>query len=229
MNALFLALEERGQSVSWPKEEEGTLILGVDGETVRFCLLEVTESLRHVLTPAEEKHPWMAPKWDYQLTGKLQFRVDNLPSFMGPIRGTWSDGKRQRLEDCIGDFVVGLKVVAAAIKRNRQDTEERKRQWEEERKQEEERRRKAEEHKRKAEFVVELMRNWEEAQCVRIFVKTLAECAGQLELSDEEKRDIQQVVDWTSKYAEFLDPLSDLPDSISEFVHPEQRYPWLKL
>lgn len=59
------------------------MILGVDGETVRFCLLEVTESLRHVLTPAEEKHPWTAPKWDYQLTGKLQFRVDNLPYFMG--------------------------------------------------------------------------------------------------------------------------------------------------
>ena len=68
--ALFLALEERGQSVSWPKEEEGALTLGVDGETVRFCVLEITESVRHVLTPAEQKRPWTAPKWDYKLTGK---------------------------------------------------------------------------------------------------------------------------------------------------------------
>ena len=71
------------------------------------------------------------------------------------------------------------------------------------------------------------MRNWEEAQNVRTFVKALAECAAKLELSDEEKSEIRQVVDWTTEYAEFLDPLSDLPDSIDEFIHPERRYPWL--
>jgi predicted ATP-dependent protease len=168
----------------------------------------------------------MAPKWDYKLTGKLQFRVDNLPYSAG-IRGTWSDGKCQRLEKCIGDFIIGLRVAAAAIKKNRQETEERERRWEEERKQKEEQRRKAAEHKRKAEFVTELMRNREEAENVRTFVKELAECAGKLELSSDEKGDIQQVVDWTTKYADFLDPLSDLPDSIAEFVHPERRYPWL--
>jgi hypothetical protein len=225
MNALFLALEERGQSVSWPKEQEAALTLAVDGETVKFCVLEVTESLRHVLTPEEQKHPWMAPKWDYKLTGKLQFRVGNLPYSAG-VRGTWSDGKCQRLENCLGDFIVGLRVAAAAIKKNHQETEERVRRCEEERKQREEQRRKAEEHKRKAEFVTELMRNWEEAQCVRTFAKALTECAGRLELPDVEKLDIQQVVEWTTKYAEFLDPLSDLPDSIAEFVHPERRYSW---
>jgi HD-GYP domain-containing protein (c-di-GMP phosphodiesterase class II) len=131
------------------------------------------------------------------------------------------------LENCIGDFIVGLRAAAAAIKKNRQETEERERRREEERKQKEEQRRKAEEHKRKAEFVTELMRNWEEAQNVRTFAKALAECASKLELSEEEKRDIQQVADWTIKYAELLDPLSDLPDSIAEFVHPERRYAWL--
>ncbi len=226
MNALFLALEERGQSVSWSREEEAALTLAVDGEMVRFCVLEITESVRHVLTPDEQKHPWMAPKWDYKLTGKLQFRVDNLPYSAG-VRGTWSDGKCQRLEKCIGDFIIGLRVAAAAIKKNRRETEERERRWEEERKQKEEQRRKAAEHKRKAEFVTELMRNRGEAENVRIFVKALAECAGKLEMSSEEKGDIQQVVDWTTKYADFLDPLSDLPDSIAEFVHPERRYPWL--
>jgi hypothetical protein len=226
MNALFLALEERGQSVSWPKEEEAALTLGVDGEAVRFCVLEITENLRHVLTPAEQKHPWMAPKWDYKLTGKLKFRLDNLPYSAG-VRGRWSDGKCQRLEKCIGDFVVGLRVAAAVIKKNRQETEERERRWEEERKQQEEQRRKAAEHKRKREFVTELMRDWEEAQNVRTFVKALAEVAGKLELSDEEKSEIQQVVDWATEYAEFLDPLSDLTDSIAEFVHPDLRYSWL--
>ena len=59
-------------------------------------------------------------------------------------------------------------------------------------------------------------------------MKAMTECSGQLELSEEAKRDIQQAVDWTIEYAEFLDPLSDLPDSIDELVHPERKYPWLK-
>jgi hypothetical protein len=226
MNALFLALEERGHSISWPKEEEAALTLGVDGETVRFCVLEITESLQHVLTPTEQKHPWRAPKWDYKLTGKLRFRMDNLPYSAG-VRGTWSDGKCQRLEKCIGDFIVGLRIAAAAIKKNRQEIEARERRWEEERKQQEEQRRRAAEHKRKAEFVTELMRNWEEAQKVRTFAKALAESSSKLELSDEQKSDIQQVVHWTTEYAELIDPLIDLIDSIAEFVHPERRYPWL--
>jgi hypothetical protein len=226
MNALFLALEERGHSISWPKEKEAALTLGIDGETVRFCVLEITESLQHVVTPAEQKHPWRAPKWDYKLTGKLRFRMDNLPYSAG-VRGTWSDGKCQRLEKCIGDFIVGLRIAAAAIKKNRQEIEERERRWEEERKQQEEQRRRAAEHKRKAEFVTELMRNWEEAQKVRTFAKALAESSSKLELSDEQKSDIQQVVHWTTEYAELIDPLIDLTDSIAEFVHPERRYPWL--
>lgn len=56
----------------------------------------------------------------------------------------------------------------------------------------------------------------------------MTECAGQLELSDENKRIIKQVLDWSDEYAASLDPLSDLPDSIDEFVHPEKKYPWLK-
>jgi hypothetical protein len=226
INGLFLALEERGHSISWPKEEQAALTLDIDGETVRFCVLEITESLQHVLTPAEQKHPWRAPKWDYKLTGRLRFRMDNLPYSAG-VRGTWSDGKCQRLEKCIGDFIVGLRIAAAALKKNRQEIEERERRWEEERKQQEEQRRRAAEHKRKAEFVTELMRNWEQAHKVRTFAKALAESSSKLELSDEQKSDIQQVVHWTTEYAELIDPLIDLTDSIAEFVHPERRYPWL--
>jgi hypothetical protein len=91
-----------------------------------------------------------------------------------------------------------FKVVAAAIKKDRRDTEEAHRRREEERKQAEEERRRAEEHKRKAEFVTELMQNWEEADRLRKFAKALEESATQLELSDDEKRDVRQVVEWST-------------------------------
>ncbi len=228
LNALLLALEERGQPASWPKAEGALLTVGIDGEAVRFSLSEVTDSVPHVSTPSEVKHSWMAPKHDYKLTGRLQLQLDNLPSYMGPIRRTWSDGKQQRIENCIGDFIIGLSVASAAIKKHRQEVEERERRWAEERKQEEEERRKAEEHKRKAEFVTELIGNWEEAARLREFVKAIEERTAQSAFTDDEKADIQQVVDWTKEYADSLDPLSDLPEAIDEFVRPESKYWWLK-
>ena len=227
-NALFLALEERGHVVSWPKKEDEHLTVSVDGESVAISMREVLDSAKHVLTPAEQKHSWMAPKWDYKLTGRLRLSIDNLPYASGPVRGTWADGRIQIVENCLGDFVVGLKVAAAAIKKHRIESEAWARRREEERKQREERERRAQEHKRKAEFITELIGNWEEAERVRAFVKAMRECVAQLELSEEAKGDIQQVVDWTKEYAESLDPLSDLPDSIDEFVHPERKYAWLK-
>ena len=45
---------------------------------------------------------------------------------------------------------------------------------------------------------------------------------------DDEKGDIRQVADWSREYADSLDPLSDLPAAIDEFVRPESTYGWLK-
>jgi hypothetical protein len=228
LNALLLALEEREQPASWPKEENSLLTVSIDGEAVRFSLSELTDNVPHVLTPAEVKNRWSAPKYDYQLTGRLQLQIANLPPFMGPIRRTWADGKQQRIEDCIGDFMVGLTVAAAAIKKNRQETEERHRRREEERKREEEERHIAEEHKRKAELVTELIGNWEEAVRLRKFMKAIEEETVRSDSSEAERNDIQQVVKWVRQYADTLDPLSKFADAIEEFVRPENRYWWLK-
>jgi hypothetical protein len=226
MNALFLGLEEQGYVVSWPKKEGERLAVTVEGESVALSMHEVIDSEPHVLTPAEEKHSWRAPKWDYKLTGRLRLSIDSVP-YSCHIRATWADGRVQIVENCIGDFIVGLKVAAAAIKKNRLESEAWARRREEERKQREEQQRRAEEHKRRADFVNGLIENWEEADRVRTFVKALTEAASQTECSDEKKHEIQQFLDWTSEYADLLDPLADLPDSIDEFVHPERKYPWL--
>ena len=85
--------------------------------------------------------------------------------------------------------------------------------------------RKAQEHKRKAEFITDLINSWEEAERVRAFVKAMTESSALLELTEEAQRDIQQVAGWTKEYAESLDPLSDIPDSIDEFVHPNTNIP----
>lgn len=228
LNALLLALEERNQPASWPKQENALLAVSIDDEAVRFSLSEITDSAPHILTPSEVNHPWSAPKYDYKLTRRLQLQIANLPPFMGPIRRTWADGKQQRIEDCIGDFMVGLTVAAAAIRKNRQETEERHRRREEDRKREEEERRIAEEQKRKAELVTELIGNWEEAVRLRRFVQAIEEETARSDFSEAERKDIQQVANWTREYADSLDPLCDLPEAIEEFVRPESKYWWVE-
>jgi hypothetical protein len=227
MNALFLALEKQGCVVAWPKKEGEHLTVNVEGESIPVSMQEVIDSKPHVLTPAEEKDSWRAPKWDYTLSGRLRLSIGTVP-YNSHIRATWADGRIQIVETCIGDFIVGLKVAAAAIKKDRLEREAWNRRWEEERKKEEEQRRRAEVHKRRAEFVGGLIKNWEEANRVRTFVRALTEAASQKALPDDKKDEIQQVLDWTTKYAELLDPLTKLPGSIAEFVHPELKYPWLK-
>jgi hypothetical protein len=144
---------------------------------------------------AEQKHPWSAPKWDYKLTGRLRLSVDNPPYTLTPVRSSWTDGKVQILENCLGNFVVGVKVASAAIKKNRLESEEWVRRREEERKRREEQQRLAEERKRKAEFGTELNETWEQAERVRTFLRAITECADQGELSGEKKQEVQQVCD----------------------------------
>ncbi len=192
-----------------------------------MSLQEVIDSERHVLTPDEEKHSWRAPKWDYTLSGRLRLSIDTVP-YNSHVRASWADGRVQIVENCLGDFIVGLKVAAAAIKKDRLEREEWNRRWEEERRKKEEQQRRAEEHKRKAEFISRLIENWEEANRVRAFMRALTEAASQRELADDKGREIQQLLDWTAEYADLLDPLTGLPGSVAEFAHPELKYPWLK-
>jgi Nucleotidyl transferase AbiEii toxin, Type IV TA system len=48
------------------------------------------------------------------------------------------------------------------------------------------------------------------------------------DFSEADRNDIQQIVEWTREYADSLDPLSDLPAAIEEFVRPESKYWWLE-
>jgi hypothetical protein len=44
LNARLLALEERNQPASWPKQENSLLAVSIDGEAVRFSLSELTDN-----------------------------------------------------------------------------------------------------------------------------------------------------------------------------------------
>src|SRR6185295_7487211 len=108
----------------------------VDGEWICFKLEERREQIR--VPPPKGAPAYSLPTTEYRKTGQLILRITNAP-WSSKLRQTWADGKKQRVEDCLGDFVISLVRVADALKEERVRRERRERQWEEERKRREER------------------------------------------------------------------------------------------
>ena len=127
MDALLKALDRRGFTVSVDAEKRTTMA-EVLGETVAFSLEEIVDRSERPLTPAQEKdkarNPWRyaRPEYDYRPSGKLSLKI-TYPSWdIG--RRTWSDGKKQRVENVLNGFVVGL-IKAAVVERERRLRHER--------------------------------------------------------------------------------------------------------
>jgi len=155
MDTLVKALGTRGFDISVAKEPPFSTSVSVMDEVIKFALNEDLNRIERKLTAAQmkdkEKHPWMysTQEYDYSPNGILLLKIKS--DDVMNIRKTWSDGRRQRLEECLNSFVGGLIKAAIAIKRLRAERERREREWQEERRQweESERIRREEEEKMK--------------------------------------------------------------------------------
>lgn len=96
-------------------------------------------------------------------TGILSLRIHD---WAAP-RKLWSDGKRQRLENCLGSFIQGLQETAKQMMANDEQRRLDKIRWEEERRQREERERLARIHARKVDKLMSDCEKWHKAEQLR--------------------------------------------------------------
>lgn len=148
LDRLVAAVEAEGWSLD--SSEQGYAVVA-DGETVGLMIEEKLDRVPHVITPAEIKEkaeydrkcaladrgigyrPWrepLIPEHDYVPNGELVLKFDREYD-AGGARRTYSDGKRQRLEDLVPAMVDALDGWAASVKRRREERAVQKRQWEE--------------------------------------------------------------------------------------------------
>ena len=121
MNSLIKFFEKRGLEVSIGNEHEstGTWVM-IFGEKIKFYLHEKSQRQDHVLTEKEKEEVKRWPhtfteKYDYISSGKLTIQIDSWSS--GGVRKSWSDGKKQRVENILNEFVINV-VKIADIKRS---------------------------------------------------------------------------------------------------------------
>jgi hypothetical protein len=227
IDALLMAVEAANHTLKWEAPYDTPLSITVLDEKLPFLISEILECKEHKATSAEltrEKLEvwWHPPRWEYRPTGRLMITID-CSDFRG-VRHTWSDKKKRkkRLEEYLGHFMVGLILAAKAIKRGREEQAERERKWAEERKQEAEKEARRAEYNRKAEVVGKLAGAWNQSKLLREFANTLSAEAEKMAASEDQKQDLHALVVWTLRYADFVDPLTDLPWVIRQFKNP----PW---
>ena len=214
-------LDEREIATTWVSGDAEGLSITVLEEAVTFSISEFVQRVPHSLTAEEEAKKKKGvyvypPQWDYKPTGQLKMSINELP-YDSKIRHTWSDGSIQRLENCLGAFIAGLHLAALALKKQREERLQWKREWEErERRAEAERRRQAE-FDRKAKVMREAADAWQTSNHIREFAMALASAGENRDCSGDQGRDIRHFAKWARGYAERLDPINRIAETVAEF------------
>jgi hypothetical protein len=224
-NALIYALESRGYTVSISKVashepetsyfdrfrnwEAGTNArISIMDEQFGFGFSELTQKIPHAPTREEQNRidrgdRYGIPINDHVPSGKLSLWL-NMPDL--GLRGAWSDGKQQRVESCLNNFVITLMKAAHAIKIARA-----KEQCEREERAAEERRRadyqewKYEEDKR-IRRLDEQLPAWKRAEEVRAYALAVEAAVVKAQGSVDEASELGKWLQWMRDYASRLDP-----------------------
>jgi hypothetical protein len=242
MNALLSTMEERGYKVEVTQaltnqerqqhqrhdgEPDNATRVLVSGEWIEFAMMERSSIIREAEEPPKYLKGTALDSWlltnhvitRYVPNGTLELKVTN-PDFLG-TRTTWADGKRQRLEQCLGAFVANLEMVAGAKRQHRLGLERQHVEYEENRRRQEgARARAAEEAEREKLFEADL-RDWCLTRDVREYAAEIRRLLGARHAEAEAENKWLETLEWMETYAARKDPLSGL--RAAEKEQDEQR------
>ena len=227
LSGLLRILEEHNFTVTWGMDPNSSRLSVVAfDEDLGLLISEKIDAVPHALTQQElarqKRGQWVyPPKWDYRPTGNLRLSIEGAPQ---GIRHSWGDGAAQRVEDCIGKLITSLPIVAEARKREREEHRRRTQEWEEQAKLQKERRERHEEFQRRAKVLAKLAGKWNEAQAIRDFAAAFAKASSQLCRTGAGKREAELFFIAAMEYAESVDPLTCVPNVITEFRNRRETH-----
>lgn len=213
MDALLKALESRGFKVSIAGRSYGRVdhitTVTVFGEAHEFSLKENLDQVTHE-PPKESKKKetsWMPspPKFDYFPSGRFTLSIAGYVGEGG--RSSWSDGKKQKVENCLNAFIIGL-IKASVLSRARKLEWERvekerlelaRRRIEEEQKREEE--------KKQIQALISEAQAWKHSQQIREYVTAVRSMAIEKHGEVTPGSELDKWIAWAKQLADRLDPL----------------------
>jgi len=211
MDAIIKSLQKRGYEVSARSRNDRDTSAIVLDEKVCFGIEEGSHRRERELTPKEKKdrerwpNIYTSTPYIYVPSGMLSLRIKAWGC--DTLRKQWSDGTKQRLEDRLNDFVVGLLRVSAGLRANRLEREERERRWEEEKRRRDEQERLRREEEEKIQALERTVSNWHKSHQIRSFINAHREATILKQGLIEPGGELDKWLQWASDYADRLDPL----------------------
>ena len=211
IDALFRTFDARGYSTAFEKEKKIASVV-IDKVRVTFILEELLDRKERELTPAQEKEkarkPWMYsyPVYIKVPSGRLCLKITH-PTW-SVSRVSWTDGKRQRVEDRLSDFMAAIRNEAAEqLRMEKHWAEEKRKREEEERLAEERRRRRLAEQRKLWGLFVESV-SWHQSQQIRSYVEAIKRKVQQMGESVQQNQELDNWIEWALRQADSLDPLA---------------------
>jgi hypothetical protein len=217
LDALLKGLDTRGYPVTIRRTGDNfsTTVCIID-EDIGISLVEQVTRIE-LKDEKRKQSVWAFRQYEWVPTGKLSLRIE---AWSPGARQSWSDGKQQRVENCLNQFIVGLVVVAEAARAARLEREEREREY---RKAEEERLlklRRQEEEAARIRALIHAADQWHTASNVRSY---LARVRESLEHHPDVPLEVRDWLDWAEEFTNQIDPLLAAP-SIPTDPHPPERF-----
>jgi hypothetical protein len=126
LNAIVNACEAREWKVD-PTNDGGISRITIGEDPVSFSLYEKIRRCDMRFSESHAESVLWRPRYCYGPTGLLALQI--CEDVSADLRRHWSDGRKQRLEDLLGQFIEHLKQVALALRRRRLAQEEWNCRW----------------------------------------------------------------------------------------------------
>jgi hypothetical protein len=184
----------------------------IHGGHAAFVLEEVLDRKERELTKAQEKEkiksPWMYsyPVYVKVPSRRLCLRVGE--SRWDRNRCSWTDGKRQRVEECLNRFMAGMANAADADAKWKIEAEREALEQKERERQEKIRKRRKLTDERRLWALLTESESWQQSQRIREYVEAVKEKAAQMGPSAREDLALNSWISWALRKADTLDPLA---------------------
>lgn len=209
MDALVKALIARGMPLRIEPDGNRRTCLTIQGQVLAIRLVENTSRIEREPTKEERQeikkygHTYLPNRYSYQPTGALKLGILG----HNELQKVVADGKHQRVEQFLNEFVVKLEAEAVRRKRHEEHLERQRRHWEEQARRRREREEKQRKEMERLKALEEEAHNWKRAENIRAYVAAVEAKAAREDGNIEVGSELGQWIAWARHKADWIDPI----------------------
>lgn len=212
MDALVKALDARGMPLRVTElDGKQRCCVTLQGQALAVRLVENMSRTEREPTAKEREEikkygrTYLPDRFSYQPTGTLKLGI--IGNYYDELRNVVGDGKHQRIEQCLNEFVVKLETEAVRRKRELEHRERQHRLWEEQERRRHEREERQRKEMERLKALEEEAREWKRAEEIRTYVAAV-EARTKREGGDiDPDSELGQWLAWARHKADWIDPL----------------------